>query len=189
VQEAALNSPFPRSQNIGAFAETKELNQRQTTRSTVLSEARRAAEVARRFFDSKNLIRPTGDLIFKKLMSESPEALLDLLIRILKPQSRFVSATVINGEIWPELDGEKASRLDVLVECDDGTKVEIEMQCGPNEALEQRAMFYASRIYASSLPEGQAYSQLPHCAVIFILEEAYFPDLEDGHNEFRMCRT
>jgi hypothetical protein len=66
------------------------------------------------------------------LMSESPEALLDLLNRILKPQSRFVSTTGLNGEILPELDGEKASRLDILVECDDGTKVDIEMQCGPN---------------------------------------------------------
>ena len=121
-------------------------------------------------------------------MSESPEALLDLLNRILKPESSFVSVTVLNNEVLPDLNGEKASRLDVLVECDDGTKVDIEMQCGPCEALEQRAMFYASRLYAASLPEGQSYGQLPHCAVIFILEEAYFPQFEDGHNAFQMCR-
>ncbi|MEY4066167.1 MAG: hypothetical protein RIR26_2375 [Pseudomonadota bacterium] len=32
--------------------------------------ARRATQVARRFFASKNLIRPTGNLLFKKLMTE-----------------------------------------------------------------------------------------------------------------------
>jgi predicted transposase/invertase (TIGR01784 family) len=162
--------------------------QNNSRRGNFFPEARRAAQAARQFFDSKNLIRPTGDLLFKKLMTESPDALLDLLNRILKPERRFISAVVLNSEILPETDGEKAARLDVLVECDNGTKVDIEMQCGPNEALEQRAMFYASRIYASSLPEGQTYGQLPHCAVIFILEEAYFPHLEDGHNEFQMCR-
>ena len=151
--------------------------------------ARLAAEVARKLFDSENLIRPTGDLIFKKLMTESPDALLDLLTRILKPESRFVEVEFLNPELLPELVEDKTPRLDVLVLCDDGTKVDIEMQCGPNIALEQRALFYASRLYSSSLPKGQSYGQLPHCAVIFILEEAYFGQFEDGHNEFQMCRT
>ena len=39
------------------------------------------------------------------------------------------------------------------------------------------------------LPEGDAYAQLPKCAVIFLLEDAYFKYFEDGHNEFQMCRT
>lgn len=152
-------------------------------------EARRAALVARQFFDSKNLIRPTGDLLFKKLMTESPVALLDLINRIVKPKRQFKKVQVKNTELLPESDGEKLSRLDVLVECEDGTKIDVEMQCGPTEALEQRAMFYASRLYASSLPEGDAYSQLPKVIVIFLLEDAYFPQFAEGHHEFQMCRT
>ena len=38
-------------------------------------------------------------------------------------------------------EGDKLSRLDVLMECEDGTLVDVEMQCGPIEALEQGAMF------------------------------------------------
>ena len=152
-------------------------------------EARRAALVARQFFDSKNLIRPTGDLLFKKLMTESPDALLDLINRIVKPKRKFTKAEVKNTELLPESDGEKLSRLDVLVQCEDGTKIDVEMQCGPTEALEQRAMFYAARLYASSLPEGDAYSQLPKVIVIFLLEDAYFPQFAEGHHEFQMSRT
>jgi predicted transposase/invertase (TIGR01784 family) len=152
-------------------------------------EARRAALVARQFFDSKNLIRPTGDLLFKKLMTESPVALLDLINRIVKPKRQFKKAEVKNTELLPESDDEKLSRLDVLVECEDGTKIDVEMQCGPTEALEQRAMFYASKLYASSLPEGDAYRQLPKVIVIFLLEDAYFQRFEEGHHEFQMCRT
>jgi len=152
-------------------------------------EARRAALVARQFFDSKNLIRPTGDLLFKKLMTESPVALLDLINRIVKPKRQFKKVQVKNTELLPESDGEKLSRLDVLVECEDGTKIDVEMQCGATEALEQRATFYASRLYASSLPEGDAYSQLPKVIVIFLLEDAYFQQFEEGHHEFQMCRT
>lgn len=71
-------------------------------------------------------------------------------------------------------EGDKLSRLDVLMECEVGTLVDVEMQCGPIEALEQGAMFYTSRIYSCALPEGDAYAQLPKCAVIFLLEDAYF---------------
>jgi predicted transposase/invertase (TIGR01784 family) len=153
------------------------------------SEARRAAQMARRFFDSKNLIRPTGDLLFKKLMTESPDALLDLINRIVKPKTRFKKAMIKNPELLPSSDGEKLSRLDILVECDDNTTINVEMQCGPIEALEQRSMFYASKVYSSALPEGEAYGQLPRVIVIFLLEDAYFPNFEGGHQEFQMCRT
>ena len=122
-------------------------------------------------------------------MTDSPVALLDLINRIVQPKKRFTKAVVKNTELLPESYGEKLSRLDVLVECEDGTKIDVEMQCGPTEALEQRAMFYASRLYASSLPEGDAYSQLPKVIVIFLLEDAYFPQFAEGHHEFQMCRT
>jgi predicted transposase/invertase (TIGR01784 family) len=152
-------------------------------------EARRVARIARQIFDSKNLIRPTGDLLFKKLMTDSPEALLDLINRIVKPKTKYKCAEVKNPELLPESDGEKLARLDILVECEDGTKVDVEMQCGATESLEQRAMFYASRVYSSSLPEGDAYALLPRVIVIFLLEDAYFPQFEEGHHEFQMCRT
>jgi predicted transposase/invertase (TIGR01784 family) len=153
------------------------------------SQARHAAQIARKFFDSRNLIRPTGDLLFKKLMTESPDALLDLINRIVKPSTKFKKAIIQNSELLPATDIEKLSRLDVLVECDDGSKVDVEMQCGPSEALEQRAMFYAARVYSSSLPKGDAYGSLPHVIVIFLLEDAYFPLYDGGHHEFQMCRT
>jgi hypothetical protein len=63
------------------------------------AEARRAAQIARRLFDSQNLIRPTGDLIFKKLMTESPKALLDLINRIVKPKTKFTRAEIKNPEL------------------------------------------------------------------------------------------
>jgi len=62
-----------------------------------------AALIQRSFavFDSLNLIRPSADLLFKKLMTASPAELLELLNRIVKPENPFFEVEFLNTEVAP----------------------------------------------------------------------------------------
>jgi len=143
-----------------------------------------AVERARAVFETLGLIRPTADLLFKKLMTESPEALLDLLNSILKPARPFVELEFLNPEVTPNADGAKAIRLDLLVETDAGTVVDIEIQACGELVLEQRAVYYVSRLVSASLMAGSGYAALPECIVIFIIEGEYFRNVLAAHRSF-----
>ena len=148
-----------------------------------------AVQRALAVFDSLGLIRPTADLLFKKLMTDSPDALLDLLNRILKPVRPFVELEFLNTEVAPDADGEKAIRLDLLVRSDDGKVVDIEIQSGVASELEQRAVFYVSRLVSESVLAGKRYASLPECIVIFIIEGEYFRKEGSAHRAFEYCQT
>ena len=148
-----------------------------------------AVQRALAVFDSLGLIRPTADLLFKKLMTDSPDALLDLLNRILKPARPFVELEFLNTEVAPDADGEKAIRLDLLVRADDGKVVDIEIQSGGAAELEQRAVFYVSRLVSESVLAGRRYESLPECIVIFIIEGEYFKEKGLAHRAFEYCQT
>ena len=148
-----------------------------------------AVQRALAVFDSLGLIRPTADLLFKKLMTDSPDALLDLLNRILKPVRPFVELEFLNTEVAPDSDGEKAIRLDLLVRSDDGKVVDIEIQSGVASELEQRAVFYVSRLVSESVLAGKRYASLPECIVIFIIEGEYFRKEGSAHRAFEYCQT
>ena len=89
-------------------------------------------------FESRKLMRPTADLLFKKELQESPEAVVHLLNNVLRPQIPFVSVTFRNVEIPADIVTAKTVRLDVLGHLNDGTVVDIEMQCGDRTALAKR---------------------------------------------------
>jgi hypothetical protein len=148
-----------------------------------------AVQRALAVFDSLGLIRPTADLLFKKLMTNSPDALLDLLNRIIKPKRPFVELEFLNTEVAPDADGEKAIRLDILVSSDDGTVVDIEIQSGGAAELEQRSVFYVSRLVSESVLAGRRYDSLPVCVVIFIIEGEYFREKRSAHCAFEYCQT
>jgi hypothetical protein len=87
-------------------------------------------------------------------MTDSPDALLDLLNRILKPARPFVELEFLNTEVAPDSDGEKAIRLDLLVRSDDGKVVDIEIQSGVASELEHLSIARPIRLSQRTLQEA-----------------------------------
>jgi predicted transposase/invertase (TIGR01784 family) len=113
------------------------------------------------------LLRPTNDFVFKKLLVSENELLKYVLTAVLEPRSPVVTAEVLNPEISGDFADEKATVLDVKARLGDGTLVDIEMQCQPHRALERRLLYYWARTYGSQL---QSYAELNACKGIFFLD-------------------
>jgi predicted transposase/invertase (TIGR01784 family) len=107
-------------------------------------------------------LKLTSDFIFKKLFTESPELLADLVNSVLNLNSEFkiVSLEVLNPEIPKEIISDKTSILDIRAKDKFGNIYNIEMQAFPKSAFIKRALFYWSKLYSGQLDKGDPYSKL-----------------------------
>ncbi len=128
-------------------------------------------------FKNRNLTRPTADLLFKKEMQESPDAVLHLLNNVLRPKIPFVSVTFRNVEIPADIVDAKTVRLDVLGHLNDGTNVELILKCSvasvwplPNE---RPFIFHAS--FPTPLLQGQNTALFPVASRFFSSRTTIFP--------------
>lgn len=69
-----------------------------------------------------------------------------------------------------EYDNNKESRLDVIAELNDGTKINIEMQKSKNGDMLKRSIYYLSKMITRSFEEGENYDNLTKHIAINILD-------------------
>jgi predicted transposase/invertase (TIGR01784 family) len=123
---------------------------------------------------------PLNDFLFFKVMGEKGDEkqLLGFLNAVLgrsgkKPiesleilENTAFEKDVING---------KSCILDVLAILHNGTRVNIEVQLRNEHNMDQRCLFYWSKVYSKSLNEGQDYRELPQVIAINIVDFDYPP--------------
>ena len=115
--------------------------------------------------------KPKNDVIFKNLFSKAGNE--DLLKKFLE---EILGIKIKKIEIQKEVElnkshtKEKVGRLDLRVKINENAIVVIEMQLQDKCKMRKRAMYYASKIMASSLEIGQTYEQIKDMYVISILD-------------------
>ena len=115
--------------------------------------------------------KPKNDVIFKNLFSKVGNE--DLLKEFLE---EILGIKIKKIEIQKEVElnknhtKEKVGRLDLRVKINENAIVVIEMQLQDKCKMRKRAMYYASKIMASSLEVGQTYEQIKDMYVISILD-------------------
>lgn len=113
---------------------------------------------------------PKHDLVFKLLLTSSEDILVALLSAVLKPEIPIRRATVLNPELPQSFPDDKRSILDVLVLLDDGTRIDVEMQCAKKPTLRDRALYYWAQLFSSQLESGQGYEKLTRVVSILFLD-------------------
>ena len=114
------------------------------------------------------------DTLFKMLFVEH-QHLLKKLVAVLMgiPVTSITQFDVQNPEIQPENLGDKFCRLDINMVVN-GQRVDLEVQvCNEGDYIE-RVMFYWAKEFASALPAGASYAELPRTMILSILDFALF---------------
>ena len=119
--------------------------------------------------------------VFGEDCKEANDALKSLLTVFLE---RKVNKVVVkNSEIVKDFSKMKSPRLDLLVEFDDRTTVDLEMQLRQTkDNLPIRFSYYLARLHGSQQLEGKYYKQLKETIVLVFFNV----NLIDNH---RMCNT
>ena len=119
--------------------------------------------------------------VFGEDCKEANDALKSLLMVFLE---RSVNKVVVkNSEMVKDYSKMKSSRLDLLVEFDDRTTVDLEMQLRQTkDNLPIRFSYYLARLHGSQELEGKYYGELKETIVLVFFNV----NLIDNH---RMCNT
>ncbi|MBR1944327.1 MAG: Rpn family recombination-promoting nuclease/putative transposase [Alphaproteobacteria bacterium] len=117
-------------------------------------------------------LTPTNDFVFKNIFGQedSKICLISLLNAILDGKPIITEVTILNPEM-PKYDKfTKESRLDIAARTDNGTIVNIEMQCIDTGDLESRSITYASKLVAQHTQMGYSYKS-PKIISIWIIRD------------------
>lgn len=123
---------------------------------------------------------PKNDLVFKKLFGnvQNKDLLIDFINTVL-PNKNVKDLEYLPTNLDPDIRIKKQSILDVLCTDQDGSKYIIEMQNAKEKGFEKRALYYASKTYASQMNKGGEYEYLKEVIFIAITNFVMFLDKKD----------
>lgn len=81
----------------------------------------------------------------------------------------IASVSVLNPDIDKARADERGLVLDVLIEHDDGSRTNVEMQSSVFATLPVRALYHWARMFRAGIARGETFAVLRPCRVIFFL--------------------
>lgn len=101
------------------------------------------------------------------------------------PLETIRSTRIVNSYLWQRHRKDKQGILDVAMELNDDTRIDVELQVHSQEEWVKRELFYLAKLYTDDLKTGEDYSRLRRCISISILD---FKLLEspEYHNVYRL---
>lgn len=101
------------------------------------------------------------------------------------PVEKIKSVKLLNTYLWRRYRKQKQGIVDVLVELNDHSKVNIELQIKVIKDWDKRNLYYISKMYTSDLLVGENYSKLKKCVCISILD-FNLDDRPEYHKVYRL---
>ena len=95
--------------------------------------------------------------------------------------------TLIPNATKKESKDAKLGILDVMVEMEDGSKVNMEMQVAYFGWWSSRVLFYVSKTYSGQIREGEDYDVLKKCIHVSILDFIHFPQDKKCYRKIAFC--
>lgn len=85
------------------------------------------------------------------------------------PLEAIRSVRLANTFLWKQYQRQKQRILDIVVELNNDSKVNIEMQVEFLSYWDKRSLFYLSKMFTEELRSGQKYQKLKRCICISVL--------------------
>ena len=86
------------------------------------------------------------------------------------PVETIRSTRLLNTHLWRRYRYQKQGILDVLVELNDDTKINIELQVRAIRDWDKRQLFYLGKMLTEEIPFGRSYDVMKRCVAISILD-------------------
>ncbi|ESU40762.1 Chromosome segregation ATPase [Giardia duodenalis] len=118
------------------------------------------------------LLPPTNDYVFAKLFGSDENVLKCLLNAILDGKPYVKHVTLGPTEYKKTTPDGKSVRLDIKATINDGTIVDVEMQCINTGDIYHRSIYYQSLILRDyTIKQGQSYKSIPDVIIIWIMNQ------------------
>ena len=118
----------------------------------------------------KELVPPKMDIVFEALFKPGNEEITKALISNIIGQKIQKIDLEKNKRLLREYTKDKLGILDLIATLDDGVICHIEVQLSNNKDIEERLLFYNSKIYSQQMLIGEKYKDLKKTISIAILD-------------------
>lgn len=143
--------------------------------------------VLSRFLDPKN------DFAFKQVFGREKhkDILIHFLNDILKLSGKhsIQHVTFLPTVQDPDIASKKQSIVDVLCHDENGRQFIIEMQVARTTGFKERAIYYASKAYATQMVKGGQYEHLKEVIFIAVIDYELFPHKQHYHSTHQLYDT
>jgi len=129
------------------------------------------------------------DIIFKLLMGteNSKEDLTNFLLSVLNLSAdEYEDITISNPFLPPEYKGDKLGILDVKLKLKSGKVLNIEVQVDPMPHMDNRILFYVSKLITEQMGESDRYEKIKPVISIIITGHPLIKNSEKYHHHFRL---
>ncbi len=117
---------------------------------------------------------PTNDLIFKRIYGrEGSERITEDFIKAFLDLDVKIDKLDNSEPVETDITSEKVGVLDVLATTVEGIRINIEMQVGNYENLEEKIAFYGCELFVKNFKRGQNYNQVQKTIAVIILKDDY----------------
>ncbi len=123
---------------------------------------------------TQSLLPPTNDYVFARLFGSNSHrrVLVCLLNAILNGKPNVKDVTLDPTEYKKTTADGKSIRLDIRATTDNGTVVNVEIQCVNTGDMHSRSLYYQSLILREyTIKQGQSYKDIPNIITIWIMNE------------------
>ena len=138
----------------------------------------------------RDLLKPTADIVFKRIFGQEKEITIEIINLIIKPPNPVVDLEYLPQEMFPDVSDGKISIVDV--KCIDSMKQQfiIEMQVVHHAGFNQRALLYAAKAYGQQLKKGMSYDDAQPIYLLSIINHSVHADAQKWiHHIGMMDRT
>ena len=116
------------------------------------------------------IMQPKIDFAFKEIMSHSlPRIGFISSVMNIDPES-IKKTEILKTDLKKVHADDKLGILDVRVNLEDHTEIDIEIQIAKFKAWADRTLFYLSKMYSDQMMKGEHYDTLKRCINISILD-------------------
>lgn len=129
------------------------------------------------------LMKPKIDFAFKEIM-EDAKARTGFLCAVLGLNPGEIRETrILNSFLRKLHEDDKLGILDVRIQMNNDTEIDVEIQLSELKVWADRSLFYVAKMYTEQIERGQKYDVLKKCVSISILDFILFP----AETEFYSC--
>ena len=122
------------------------------------------------------LMKPKIDFAFKEIMMDE-KARIGFLAAVLHLDPEDVRETqILNPYLRKIHEDDKLGILDVRIIMNNDTVIDVEIQLSELSVWPDRSLFYAAKMYADQIEQGQKYDVLKKCVSISILDFNLFKE-------------
>ncbi|MCM1118692.1 MAG: Rpn family recombination-promoting nuclease/putative transposase [bacterium] len=128
-----------------------------------------------------DFIPPKSDVVFKELMRNEEVRRYFISDALSIPPEAIKSVRLENPFLSRRSLQEKQCILDVRMQLNDDSRINVELQIRRLAYWDKRSLYYLAKMYVDNLFSGQRYDRLKKCIVIAILDFAW--DENSGYHK------